>query len=337
MTAVPAITPCGAANRYTINPMAERYSLMIHGGAGELDRVRNGLKVRPYLNALRRILVRGKSILKEGGTALDTVETCVAMLEDDPLFNAGRGSVLNAAGKVEMDAAIMDGRNLGAGAVAAVSGIANPVKLARRVLACSEHVLLAGAGALAFASEQGIATVADDDLVTEFRRKQHEKACKAGHVTLVQDPPVPEHRHGTVGAVARDSEGNLAAATSTGGLVNKRRGRIGDSPIIGAGVYADNHSCAISATGYGEEIMRAVLAKHIASLVEFRNLDIYAAARDGITYFANRVQGRGGVIAIDRQGRCASGFTTKTMIHGWLELGGRIAVTIRRQAGNTSL
>src|SRR3990170_1848068 len=211
--------------------MAKTWSLMIHGGAGELDLVRKHIDAQPYLESLQIILEYGQKILRRGGTALDAVEMCASMLEDNPLFNAGRGAVLNEAGKVELDAAIMDGKSLNAGAVAGITRIANPVQLARLVLVKSKHVLLIGNGALRFAKQ-----------------------------------------HGTIGAVAMDKRGNLAAATSTGGLVCKSQGRVGDTPIIGAGLYADNKTCAVSTTGHGEMFMCTVLAKHIADLIAFKKL-----------------------------------------------------------------
>ena len=295
--------------------MTESCSLMIHGGAGELDHIKSKEQTAPWLDSIRSILERGREILDRGGSALDTVETCAALLEDDPLFNAGRGSALNEHGKIEMDAAIMDGRDLSAGAVAGITNIANPVKLARLVLAETEHVMLMGEGAMQLAAQYSIETLPESYFITEHRRKQYEKV----HAARVTEQ---DHKHGTIGAVARDQAGNLAAATSTGGIVHKKHGRVGDSPIIGAGVYADNNTCAVSTTGYGEGFMRTVLAKHISSLIEFKNLDAESAAQEGIEYLSNRVNGRGGVIVIDKNGRCSGRFNTRTMIHGWFDHGG---------------
>jgi len=294
---------------------------MIHGGAGELDKLHGPAGAVRYLRSIRRILERGQSILKRGGPALDVVETCVSMLEDDPLFNAGRGSVLNERGMVSMDAAIMDGRDLGAGAVADINRIANPVKLARLVLAGNKQVMLAGTGALRFARSAGVRLVSGDYHITEERRDEYKKLRA---LSQRKAETFSADQHGTVGAVARDSKGNLAAATSTGGMAGKKEGRIGDSPIIGAGVYADNRTCAVSATGHGEKFMRTVLAKHIADLIAFRNLDAETAATYGISYLKRTVNGRGGVIVIDRKGRCAARFNTRTMVHGWLDRDGNI-------------
>lgn len=301
----------------------ERYSLMIHGGAGALDNVDDAGTAVRYLDAVRRVLEHGREVLALGGSAVQAVEACASLLEDDPVFNAGCGSVLNEFGKVEMDAGIMDGRDLAAGAVAGIQNIANPVQLARRVMTESEHVMLIGEGAMRFADHCGIPREPDSYFLTADRVAQLEKARLAHRMTLDHDAGGgDEQKYGTIGAVAFDASGNLAAATSTGGITNKRQGRVGDSPIVGAGVYADNESCAVSATGYGEEFMRTVIAKTIADHVALKGMDAAAATEAGLAYLRRRVNGRGGVIVIDNAGRCASGFTTPKMIHGWIEHGG---------------
>jgi len=299
------------------------FSLMVHGGAGALDNVRDQKVAVRYLDSIRGILEHGRQILRLGGSALQAVEACASLLEDDPVFNAGCGSVLNEFGKVEMDAGIMDGRDLSAGAVAGVQNIANPVQLARRVMSDSEHVLLIAEGAMRFADHCGIERAPDSYFSTPDRIAQLEQA-RLRHKMMLDhdDSDTEDQKYGTIGAIARDSDGNLAAATSTGGIVNKRMGRVGDSPIVGAGVYADNDSCAVSATGFGEEFMRSVISKTIADYVEMKDLDAKGATAAGIDYLVRKVKGRGGVIVIDRHGRCASGFTTKKMIHGWIEHGG---------------
>lgn len=304
------------------------YSLMLHGGAGELSEVHDAATAVRYLDSLRGILEHGRDILSLGGSALQAVEACTALLEDDPLFNAGCGSVLNADGNAEMDAAIMDGRDLGAGAVAAVRNIANPVQLARRVLSESEHVLLVADGAQRFAADSGFEFVADGYFQRRERVEQLERVRRAGRVALDHGSAGDgtDGEHGTVGAVAFDLDGNLAAATSTGGMVNKRAGRVGDSPLLGAGVYADNDSCAVSATGNGEELMRVVIAKTIADHITLLDMDAAAATAAAIELLRRRVHGQGGVIVVDRHGRCASGMTTAKMIHGWIELGGDAVV-----------
>lgn len=284
---------------------------MIHGGAGELERVCDDDAARPYLESIETVLARGREILEKGGTALDAVEICATLLEDNPLFNAGRGSVFNATGMVETDAAIMDGATLNAGAIAAVTGIANPVQLARRILEKKHHVLLAGTGAQEFARREGFKPVDQTYFYTDNRWQEYKKLQRAEHDT-----------QGTIGATAMDQDGNLAAATSTGGITGKLRGRIGDSPLPGAGVYADNASCAVSCTGHGEHFMRTVLARYLADLIELQQLDASAAAVQAMDYLVQKVSGRGGVIVIDHHGICASGWTTRTLVHGWIQHGG---------------
>jgi len=306
------------------------FSLMVHGGAGALDNVRDEKTAVRYLESVRRVLEHGREVLDLGGSALQAVEQCASLLEDDPVFNAGCGSVLNEDGHVQMDAAIMDGRSLLAGAVAEIDGIANPVQLARLVMTESEHVMLISEGAMRFADHCGVERVPASYFYTEDRIAQLKEARLKHKMMLdhdeAEDGVTEDQKYGTIGAIAYDREGNLAAATSTGGIVNKRQGRVGDSPIVGAGVYADNETCAVSATGYGEEFMRTVIAKTISDFIFMQGMDAEAATQAGIEYLRRRVNGRGGVIVIDNQGRCASGFTTKKMIHGWIEHGGETVV-----------
>ena len=260
-----------------------------------------------------------------GGSALQAVEACASLLEDDPVFNAGCGSVLNENGKVELDAAIMDGRDLSAGAVAAVDNIANPIQLARLVMTESEHVMLISEGAMRFADHCGMERVPEDYFYTPDRVEQLHQARAKHKIMLDHDDSIEDsedQKYGTIGAIARDQSGNLAAATSTGGIVNKRMGRVGDSPIVGAGVYADNETCAVSATGFGEDFMRTVISKTISDFMLMNDMNAEQATRAGIDYLQRKVRGRGGVIVIDQHGNCSSGFTTKKMIHGWIEKGG---------------
>lgn len=308
---------------------ANNYSLMVHGGAGALDNVKDDRTAVRYLEALRRILEHGREVMKLGGSALQAVEACAALLEDDPVFNAGCGSVLNENGKVEMDAAIMDGRDLTAGAVAAVNNIANPVQLARLVMTESEHVMLISDGAMHFAEHCGITPAPEKYFYTPDRVAQLEEARRRHKIMLDHDDAdedSEDQKYGTIGAIARDQQGNLAAATSTGGIVNKRMGRIGDSPIVGAGLYADNETCAVSATGYGEEFMRSVISKTISDFIYMKGMNAEEATKAGIEYLTRKVKGRGGVIVIDKDGNCASGLTTKKMVHGWIEQGGKTVV-----------
>lgn len=297
------------------------FSLMLHGGAGTLDNIKEAKVAVRYLEGIRTVLEHGRTILSAGGSALEAVEVSVALLEDDPIFNAGCGSVLNEHGRVEMDAAIMNGSDLKAGAVAAVSNITNPIHLARLIMAASEHVMLIGQGAMDFARKHGMPYAVDKYFHVPGRLEQYQRVRKAQQLALDHDNP-DEQKYGTVGAVACDMHGNLAAATSTGGMVNKHAGRVGDSPIIGAGVFADNASCAVSTTGYGEDFMRTVLAKTIADYIEFTHADANSAVEFGLDYLVKKVNGRGGMIVVDQNGNCASGFTTKKMVHGWIEHGG---------------
>ena len=301
------------------------YSLMVHGGAGALDNVKDDKTAFRYLESIRRTLEHGREVMELGGSALQAVEACATLLEDDPVFNAGCGSVLNENGKVEMDAAIMDGRDLSAGAVAAVDNIANPAQLARLVMTESEHVMLIAEGAMRFADHCGMERVPEDYFYTTERVEQLRQARLQHKVMLDHDDSdadSEDQKYGTIGAIARDPLGNLAAATSTGGIVNKRMGRVGDSPIIGAGVYADNETCAVSATGFGEDFMRSVISKTISDFMYMKGMDAKQATEAGIEYLVRKVKGRGGVIVIDKDGNCSSGFTTKKMIHGWIEKGG---------------
>ncbi len=298
---------------------------MVHGGAGALDNVTDNKTAMRYLESIRLILEHGREVIELGGSALQAVETCASQLEDDPVFNAGCGSVLNEHGKVEMDAAIMDGRDLSAGAIAAVDNIANPIQLARLVMTESEHVMLIAEGAMRFADHCGMARVPEDYFYTPDRIAQLKQARLKGKIMLDHDDTEEDsedQKYGTIGAIAIDPQGNLAAATSTGGIVNKRMGRVGDSPIVGAGVYADNETCAVSATGYGEDFMRTVIAKTIADFIYMQDMNAEQATAAAIEYLNRKVSGRGGVIVIDKDGNCSSGFTTKKMIHGWIQHGG---------------
>jgi beta-aspartyl-peptidase (threonine type) len=300
---------------------ARNYSLMLHGGAGAFADVKDSDIEGAWLDSIRVVLEHGRAMLEAGGSALDTVQACAVLLENDPLFNAGRGAVLNAAGRVELDAAIMDGRDLSAGAVAAVDSIANPVSLARRVLDRHKHVLLVAEGAMRFADDCGIQRVENDYFYTPARIEQYHRLLQSlsGMETDRDDASDPEC--GTIGAVARDLDGNLAAATSSGGILNKHPGRVGDTPLVGAGVYADNETCAVSATGCGEDFMRSVFARTIADFILMQGMDASRATAAGIEYLVRKVNGRGGAIVIDSHGSCASGFTTSKMIHGWIEKG----------------
>ncbi len=304
------------------------FQLLIHGGAGQI------LQKEDYSDSLATILSAGRSLLAHGASALSVVERCVQLLEDDPLFNAGRGSVLNSKGRVEMDAAIMEGTHLRSGSVAGIWGVKNPVSLARRVMEDTEHVMLISDGAVEFSRLIGAPFEEDDYFLTERRIAQWHRAREANRTTLDHDDPTPfrptlygDHKFGTVGAVARDSSGNLAAATSTGGITNKQFGRVGDSPIIGAGVYAENETCAVSATGHGEGFLRTTLAKRIAEYIAYEGRDAQAAADTAIAFLNARVGGVGGVIVIDKGGQWGSSFSSAAMIHGRADADGIVVMT----------
>jgi beta-aspartyl-peptidase (threonine type) len=290
------------------------FSLMIHGGTGAIQTPER------YEGSLRHIVEAGGRLLEKGAAALEAVTHCVMLLEDDPLFNAGRGSVLNADGIVECDASVMDGRTLGAGAIAGVRGIRNPVLLARAVMEKSEHVFLIGEGAERFAREHGMSFEDPPYFVTEARIAQLAEAKKKQAIVL-DHSQTNERTLGTVGAVARDRSGNLAAATSTGGLVNKHWGRVGDSAVIGAGVFADNASCAVSCTGIGEHFLRTALARTAAFFVEYRGMRAGEAAEAAIRYLVDKVNGMGGLIIVDHDGTCARAHSTPGMLTATAENG----------------
>lgn len=294
-----------------------RYALAIHGGAGTVSRITmTQWKERAYHEGLRRALTVGANVLAKGGKALDAVREAIVVMEDSPLFNAGKGSVFTYNGEHEMDAALMDGKNLKAGAVTGIKYVKNPILLAESVMAKSKHVMLSGEDALEFARKQGIQFENKEYFFDEFRHKQWQKAKARGVIELDHDQE-EEKKFGTVGAVALDVRGNLAAATSTGGMVNKRFGRIGDSPIIGAGTYADNDSCAISCTGHGEFFIRLVVAHEVASLVKYGGKSLQEAAEKVIMERLKKIGGRGGLIGLDRNGEIVMPFNTKGMYRAY--------------------
>ena len=306
------------------------YSIAIHGGAGAIpaDFLRKDSGAA-YRASLSTVLDAGFAILEKGGTSLDAVNAAVRALEDDPLFNSGRGAALARDGAAELDAAIMDGKDQRAGAVASVRHVKNPVDLARRVMEKSRHVLLVSAGAEEFALEEGLALVPNLYFRTDERRQQLAWEQQGRSVSDLM-PMGAVGTQGTVGAVALDKHGNLAAATSTGGMTNKRQGRVGDSPIIGAGTYAKNGVCAISATGQGEYFIRAVAAYHLASAVEYRKLSLEAAARELIHTRIPELGGNGGIIAIGARGEIVMDFNTDGMFRAARDSAGRREVAIER-------
>lgn len=299
------------------------YALAIHGGAGPIPaQALTPARDKQFRAALRLALDAGYQVLESGGASLDAVTTAVRILENDPLFNAGRGAALTRDGAAELDAAVMEGRTQRAGAVASVRHVRNPVDLARRVMEKSRHVLLVGAGAEEFALEEGLELVPNSYFRTAERLQQLESEQRGERVSDL----IPSH--GTVGAVALDSKGDLAAATSTGGMTNKRQGRVGDSPIIGAGTYAKNGVCAVSATGHGEFFIRAVAAYHICAAVEYRGLSLEEAAREMLHGILRRLGGQGGIIAIDPGGHIVMDFSTQGMFRGARDSSGRDELAI---------
>ncbi|HWM71351.1 MAG TPA: isoaspartyl peptidase/L-asparaginase [Steroidobacteraceae bacterium] len=347
---------------------ARPIAIAIHGGAGVIDRAQmTPERESSYRAGLSAALDAGYAILEQGGTSLDAVTEAVRLLEDDPQFNAGRGAVLSHDGEAELDASIMDGAGPRAGAVAGIRHVKSPIGLARLVMDQSQHVMLIGEGAETFAREQGLEFVSNTYFRTPYRERELQRALEwerqqalnanaatgghganagaggdgaaragartAGGAESGDAVPAPYRGGtitGTVGAVAIDRAGNLAAATSTGGMTNKRYGRVGDSPIIGAGTYANNKTCAISATGSGEFFIRAVVAHDIHALVQYKQLSIAAAAREVVQEKLKRHGGEGGVIAIDRNGHIALEFNSEGMFRGARDSHGRREVAIYR-------
>lgn len=290
------------------------YSIAIHGGAGTiLKGLMTPEKEEQYKQALREAIGAGEKILSKGGTSTDAVEAAVLVLEDNELFNAGKGSVFTANGKHEMDAAIMNGKTLECGAVAGVSGIKNPVKLAKCVMEKSEHVLLSGSGAMEFAKEMHLELKDENYFFSQARYDQYKLAQQENKIVLDHTGETNEKKFGTVGAVALDIHGNLAAATSTGGMTNKKFGRIGDSPIIGAGTYANNNTCAISCTGHGELFIRSIVAYDVSCLMEYKGFTLQQACEKVVLDKLVKISGEGGLIAIDKNGNIQMPFNSEGM------------------------
>jgi L-asparaginase / beta-aspartyl-peptidase len=312
----------------------KKIGLAIHGGAGTIER-RNMTpeREREYRAGLERALTAGYEILKRGGSSLDATEAAVRVLEDDPHFNAGKGSVFTSAGTNEMDAAIMDGKTLAAGAVASLKHIKNPISLARLVMEKSGHVMMDSEGAEAFAQENGIDLVDQKyfftqdrwDALQKIKAAEKSRTSGVGKAFLITD----QDRHGTVGAVALDQNGNLAAATSTGGTTNKRPGRVGDTPVIGAGTYANNATCAVSATGDGEYFIRATVGRDVSALMEYRGMSLNDAAQAALDKVA-KLGGTGGLIAIDHQGNVTLPFNTSGMYRGYVDANTKFVIEIYR-------
>ena len=331
----PAPSPTAAAGERPENQQdmqRNNFGIVIHGGAGTIERsTMTPEKERAYRAGLERALTAGYEILKQGGSSLDATEAAVRVLEDDPHFNAGKGSVFTSAGTNEMDAAIMDGKTLAAGSVACLKHIKNPIALARLVMEKSGHVMMDGEGAEGFAGENGMELLDQKyfftqerwDALQKIKAAEKKRTGAAGKAFVITD----QDRHGTVGAVALDKNGNLAAATSTGGTTNKRPGRVGDTPVIGAGTYANNATCAVSATGDGEYFIRAGVALEVSALIEYRGMKLQEAAQMALDA-VKKLGGAGGLIAIDKNGEIALPFNTNGMYRGYVDPNGKFVVEI---------
>ena len=309
------------------------FGIVIHGGAGTIlkENMSDSLE-KAYKAKLEEAIRTGHEILANGGTALEAVQRTINVMEDSPLFNSAKGAVFTNEGKNELDASIMDGKTLNAGAVAGVTNVKNPINLAYEVMVNSEHVLLSGKGAEQFAREQGLEIVDPEYFYTENRYKAMERARERekekSNKTAFYDPFIKDEKFGTVGCAALDKEGNLAAGTSTGGMSNKKYNRIGDSPIIGAGTYANNKTCAISSTGWGEYFIRGVVAYDISAMMEYKGLSLQEAAAEVIQKKQPELGGNGGIIAIDNNGNVAMEFNTAGMYRATMNKAGELEIGI---------
>jgi beta-aspartyl-peptidase (threonine type) len=311
-----------------------RFSLVIHGGAGTI--LKNDMTPEleaAYYRGLEEALDAGYAVLEEGGSSVNAVKAAIVILEDNVLFNAGRGSVFTKKGVQEMDAAIMDGQSLLAGAITGVRNVRNPIELATEVLRNSNHVFLSGKGANDFAIKQGLKLEPDEYFFSQFRYDQWKSIRDSDNYSLDHthqqlEELMKDKKFGTVGAVACDQEGNLAAATSTGGMTNKKYGRIGDSPVIGAGTYANNKSCAISCTGHGEMFIRAVAAYDVSALMEYKGLTLAQAMREVVEKKLVSIRGEGGMIGVDAEGNAEMVFNSAGMYRAMRSSDGKTAVAI---------
>jgi len=300
-------------------PIRQDWAIVIHGGAGAMSKSKMTPELdKKYRDGLNEALSAGKKLLSEGGTSLDAVETVIRILENNPMFNAGKGAVFTHDGKNELDAAIMDGSNLAAGSIAGVTDIKNPIIAARRVMTNSSHVMLSGVGASQFAREQGLEIVPPEYFYTESRYKDQQEILK-------------RENNGTVGCCALDKSGNLAAGTSTGGMANKKYNRVGDAPIIGAGTYANNSTCAVSATGHGEFFIRWTVAHDISALMEYKGLSLKEASDLVVMDKLVKAGGSGGVICVDKFGNVAMPFNSEGMFRAYASADGKEGVAIYKE------
>ena len=311
-----------------------KFGLVIHGGAGTILRKNMTLeKEEKYRAVLAEAIQVGHRILKKGGSSQEAVEKTINIMEDSPLFNAGKGAVLNSNASIELDASFMEGKSLGAGAISGVRTVKNPISAAIKVMEASPHVMLSGSGADAFANEQGLEIVSPDYFLTERRINALREVQKASSISKTNhkyqsNDFINQQHYGTVGCVALDIFGNLAAGTSTGGMTNKKWNRIGDAPIIGAGTYANNATCAISSTGWGEFFIRTVVAHDISALMEYKKLSIQDAAYEVIHNKVAKLGGDGGVIGIDSNGNMMMEMNTPGMYRAKMDSQGKLEVKI---------
>ena len=315
------------------------FAIVIHGGAGTiLKKNMTPEDEAAYKAKLEEAIRIGHKILSEGGSSLDAVEKTITILEDSPLFNAGKGAVFTHAETNELDASIMDGKTLNAGASAGTRTVKNPINLARAVMENSPHVMLSGSGAETFAQEQGLTIVDSTYFFTENRfnslKRIKEREEETNKKSAFYDGTIKDSKFGTVGCVALDKNGNLAAGTSTGGMTNKRWGRIGDAPIIGAGTYANNNTCAVSSTGWGEFFIRAMVAHDISALMDYKGLSLQAAAREVIQKKVPELGGDGGIIAVDKYGNLVMEFNTAGMYRASMNDKGKLTIGIYKENDN---
>lgn len=315
------------------NDTVANFGIVIHGGAGTIkkENMSDSLE-QAYTAKLEEAIRTGHEILANGGTAVEAVQRTINVMENSELFNSAKGAVFTNEGKNELDASIMEGENLNAGAVAGVTNVKNPINLAYEVMVNSDHVLLSGKGAEQFAKEQGLEIVDPDYFYTERRFKAMERARErekeASNKTAFYDPFLKDEKFGTVGCAALDKHGNLAAGTSTGGMSNKKYNRIGDSPIIGAGTYANNKTCAVSSTGWGEYFIRGVVAYDISAMMEYKGVSLQEAASEVIQKKLPALGGDGGIIAIDNEGNVAMEFNTAGMYRATMNKNGKLEIAM---------
>ncbi|WP_373058137.1 isoaspartyl peptidase/L-asparaginase family protein [Zunongwangia sp. H14] len=329
-----ATKPSEVNSEKTANDSIPNFGIVIHGGAGTIlkENMTDSLE-QAYREKLEEAIRTGHKILANGGTAVEAVRKTINVMENSPLFNSGKGAVFTNEETNELDASIMDGKTLNAGAVAGVSIVKNPIDLAYEVMVHSEHVLLAGKGAERFAKEQGLEIVDPSYFYTQNRfrslqRVKEKEKAEAGNKMAFYDPYIKDSKFGTVGCAALDKNGNLAAGTSTGGMTNKKYNRIGDSPIIGAGTYANNKTCAVSGTGWGEFFIRGVVAYDISALMEYKGLNLQEAASKVIQEKNPELGGNGGIIAIDHEGNVAMEFNTAGMYRAKMNKNGELEIGI---------